>query len=53
MLNKNSTYTTSASPFDKDSIMVYDIPRGLLKDGVTIPHNTELSERDKNWASKW
>jgi hypothetical protein len=37
--------------FDRDSIMTYDLPAGVMADGVALPVNDKLSKRDKELAA--
>jgi hypothetical protein len=37
--------------FDRASIMTYDLPAGVMADGVALPVNDKLSKRDKELAA--
>jgi hypothetical protein len=41
----------TASEFDRDSIMLYEIPPGLTRDGFSVGWNTRLSSTDISAAS--
>ena len=49
VLQKYSSNTAVACEPDIKSIMIYEIPPGLTKDGLVVPEPLELSELDKKY----
>lgn len=45
--------TTNYSTFDPRSIMLYAFPAQLTLNGIGTPSNTDLSQTDKLYASRW
>ncbi len=52
LLSKYENASTPYRPFDKDSIMMFNIPKQLTLDGVAYTDNFELSKGDKAFAAQ-
>ena len=53
VLRRYDGTNTNFSEFDPDSIMMYEVPGTVTKDGSSIcGQNTKLSEKDKSFIAK-
>jgi len=52
ILDKYATNQVNATAFDRESIMLYSIPKRLLAEGEAFPHNSQLSQKDKDFMRK-